>query len=88
MVYSIGQIVYSISGRDKAKSFIVTKVDGQYVYIADGDLRKLDKPKKKKIKHIQATNFVDETIKQKIENNEYLLDADIRKALKAVCDIE
>ncbi len=77
-----GQIVYSKGGRDKGRPFIVTSVEGDYVYLADGRLRKLEHPKKKKSKHVQATNEINETIKKKLENKDYILDAEIRKALK------
>ena len=42
----------------------------------------MDKPKKKKTKHVQITNYCDAELKTKIENGEYLLDADFVKALK------
>lgn len=78
----VGQVVFSKSGRDKGMAFIVISVSDDYVYIVDGDLRKLEKPKLKKIRHVQKTNTVDEFIKSKIENKQYLLDSDIKKALK------
>ena len=80
-MYSKGQVVYSKCGRDKQNPFIVVTFDDEYVYICDGDTRKLEKPKKKNKKHIQITHKIDYNIKQKLEDNEYLLDADIRKAL-------
>ena len=44
---SIGQIVHSRAGRDKDKFFIVVSlVDEEYVLVADGDLRKINNPKK------------------------------------------
>ena len=46
-----GQIVYSKAGRDKKRCFIILKVEGEYVYLADGELRKVESPKKKKVKH-------------------------------------
>ncbi len=79
---SIGQIVFAKAGRDKDNAFIVTKVLGEYVFIANGKNRTLEKPKKKKLIHLQLTSFIDEEIKNKIENDSYLLDADIRKSLK------
>lgn len=80
---SKGQFVYSKSGRDKHRPFIVFDYDENYVYIVDGDLRKLDKPKKKNKKHIQIVKEIDYNIKTKLDENIYLNDADIRKALKA-----
>ncbi len=79
---SIGQIVYAKRGRDKSNPFIVVNLDEDYLYLVDGDTRKLEKPKKKNKKHIQIVNKVDYNIKKKLDEKLYLLDADIRKALK------
>jgi ribosomal protein L14E/L6E/L27E len=81
-LYSKGQVVFSKSGRDKSLPFIVVDFDEDYVYLADGKLRLLDKPKKKKKMHVQICNDIIEEIKSKLENNLYLNDADLRKALK------
>lgn len=77
----VGQIVFSKSGRDKGRSFIVVSVEEEYVYLADGDLRKVENPKRKKNKHIQRTNDVIDWIKQKIIE-ENVSNADIRKEIK------
>jgi len=50
--------VYSKRGRDKGKAFVVVSIDGEYVFLADGKLRPLNKPKKKKAKHTQPTRTV------------------------------
>ncbi len=81
-MYSKGQVVFSKSGRDKSLPFIVVDFDENYVYLADGKLRLLEKPKKKKKMHVQICNDIIEEIKSKLENNLYLNDADLRKALK------
>ncbi len=82
MEYTVGQVVYSKSGHDKGKVFVVTDVEGDFLYLVDGKCRTVDKPKKKKIKHVQITNYEESEIKTKIENREHLLDADFVKALK------
>ncbi len=80
-MFTKGQVVISKCGRDKAYPFIVILANEQFAYLVDGKKRKLDKPKKKKVKHLQVTNTVIQDIKDKLENEQYLLDADIRKAL-------
>ena len=85
MEYTPGQVVYSKSGHDKGLPFIVISVEGEYLYIVDGKRRRLDKPKRKKIKHIQKTNYVDEHIAKHIQENGYLHDADIDKTHKNYC---
>lgn len=84
-MYSKGQVVYSKSGRDKGLAFIVVDIDidGQYLYLVDGELRKFEKPKKKKAMHVQIVNTVIKDLKEKLESGSYLLDSDFRKALKA-----
>ncbi len=76
-----GQIVKSKAGRDQDLFFVIIQFDEEYVYLVDGHLRRIDHPKKKKVKHIQPTNLVIEAIKNKIEKEEKLTNADIRKEL-------
>ncbi len=80
--YTIGQVVFSKSGRDKGRPFIVIKVDKQYLYLVDGSLRKLEKPKKKKNIHVQKTHDIIDHIKKNIEEGKKITDSDIKKALK------
>lgn len=76
-----GQIVKSKAGRDKGKFFVIIDKEDEYLYLVDGILRRIDNPKKKKIKHIQPTNIIIDIIKNKIENDEKITNADIRKQL-------
>ena len=81
-MYTKGQVVFSKSGRDKGMAFIVVDSDDDNVYLVDGKLRRLEKPKKKKKIHVQITKYVDTQLNRKLNGSEYLLDSDIRKALK------
>ena len=75
----VGQVVFAKNGRDKGKAFVVMSVHVDYLYLVDGRLRTLDRPKKKKAKHVQPTNYVAELK----TDGRTLQDADIRKHLKA-----
>ena len=77
-----GQVVFSKRGRDKGMALLVLKADGEYVYLVDGKLRTLEKPKKKKIKHLQPANFIADLS----TDGRALQDADIRKQLSAFVD--
>ncbi len=68
MEYKIGQIVYSKAGHDCGKEFVVVGIEGEYLYLSDGATRKLESPKKKKLKHIQGSYNVSEEIAEKILN--------------------
>ena len=56
MVFKTGQIVVSKKGRDERRFFAVMSCDENFCYLADGRLRKLEKQKKKSMKHLAATN--------------------------------
>ncbi|MCL1925274.1 MAG: KOW domain-containing RNA-binding protein [Defluviitaleaceae bacterium] len=77
----IGQIVFSKQGRDKGKAFIVTSIEENFVFLVDGKLRKIINPKKKKLMHIQRTNYIDSGMKEKILAENYL-DSDFKTAIK------
>lgn len=81
MEITVGTVVRSIAGRDKGERFIVLTREGEYAYIADGELRKTDRPKKKKLKHLQGSYQIAEFIKGKIENGEVVENHEVRKAL-------
>ncbi|MBU3146445.1 RNA-binding protein [Clostridium sp. CF012] len=70
------------------KFIVVGILNSEYVYIADGDLRKIEKPKKKKVRHLDLTNTVAEEVKdlilseKEVTNSKikiFLQFADIRK---------
>ncbi len=70
MEITVGMLVYSKAGRDKKKLFLVLDIENEYAYIADGDMRKAEKPKKKKLIHLQKINKVFENINKDISNSE------------------
>ena len=53
-----GQLVRSKAGRDKNRTFAVIGIQGQMLFLADGSLRKLDRPKAKKTRHVAPTATV------------------------------
>jgi len=79
----IGQFVRSKAGRDKDRVFIVMKViDEKYVLIADGDLRRIEKPKKKKIRHLTVINQVSESLKDKLSGDGKINNAFVRREIE------
>lgn len=49
----IGWMASSLAGHDKNKIYIIIEETDEYVWLCDGDLRKLENPKRKRIKHVQ-----------------------------------
>ena len=80
-----GTVVLSRAGRDKGRYFVVVgRVDAEYVLLSDGWLRKLQSPKKKKIKHIDVKPVTLPAVKEKLERGAGLYDAEIRQGLEAL----
>lgn len=78
----IGEFAKSKAGHDKDEIFIIINIEGEYVYLVDGKNRYIEKPKKKKIKHIQPINCMDSELQNKINSNVRLQNEDIKRALK------
>lgn len=53
-----GRLVRSKAGRDKTRTLAVLAVDGQMLLLADGNLRKIERPKRKKTRHVAPTATV------------------------------
>ena len=81
--FEIGRAVQSRQGRDAGRCFVILQVvDQQFVMMADGLTRKLDHPKKKKVKHLHPKPYLMEGVAEGIASRQ-LLDSDLRKFLKA-----
>ncbi len=82
MSIALGQVVISRAGRDTGKKFVVIRmIDNFFVEVSDGDLRRIEKPKKKKIKHLNSTNDRVESLEEKLKSGVRITNAEIRKAL-------
>ncbi len=82
MSVTLGQVVISKAGRDAGRKFIVTGIINEnYVQVSDGDLRRIEKPKKKKVKHLEPTGQIAEAVLEKLKNSARVSNSDIRKAL-------
>lgn len=48
-----GMLATSKAGHDKSMVYVIIKEEEEYIYLVDGKIRPLAKPKKKNKKHIQ-----------------------------------
>jgi len=81
--YKVGQVVYSKAGRDAGKKFIIVSIpDESYVYISDGDLRKIEKPKRKNAKHLLITEEIIKPLSEKLLKNMNVNNSEVRRALE------
>lgn len=89
MDYSPGEVVVSLAGRDSGRTFLVVgTVDDRHILVSDGDLRKIEKPKKKKTRHVKSMETISELVKYRLDNDMKVSNADIRKEIKQLCKID
>ncbi len=75
----IGRIVCSKAGRDKGYFMVVVKIEGDFLYVADGKERPLERPKRKNAKHLTLTNTV-------LKNDSFKTNKSLKKALAVYRD--
>ncbi|NLC53291.1 MAG: RNA-binding protein [Firmicutes bacterium] len=79
----LGQKVVSTRGRDAGGTFlIVGLLDEDYVLVADGRKRSIERPKKKNRKHLSLTLQVDAAIAEKLSAGKPLSDGEIIDAIQ------
>lgn len=76
-------VVLSQAGHDRGNYFVVMAVEQEYVLLCDGKLRRVEKPKRKKIKHVRFLGAYASSLTEKQEAGEEISNKDIRKALMA-----
>ena len=81
MDISKSDIIESLAGRDKGKFFYVIDVEENFVLIADGKGRKLENPKRKKLKHVRRVSRTETRVAMKILNGDKVLNSELRRDL-------
>jgi len=84
----IGSVVLSTQGRDKGSYFVVTALGKNVVFLADGGMRKLNKPKKKNIKHVSDSGVILDGIAEKMRLGKKVFDSEIKSALRQMSERE
>jgi len=78
---NVSDIVISLNGRDAGKRFIVIETDALYSMIADGKGRRIEKPKRKKNKHLKFEDKADSLIMEKLTGDGKITNNEIRRFL-------
>lgn len=81
------RIVSSIAGRDKGHYFIVIETEPNFVYLVDGKLRKVEAPKRKRLKHIKYAGELNAKLCEKLSSGDKVLNSEIRRALAEFTNI-
>ena len=77
----IADVVKSTAGRDQGKLFYVIGTDPVYLTLANGKDRTLEKPKRKKRRHIQKVLRSETRVAEKISSGDKVLNSELRRDL-------
>ena len=77
----ISDVVVSTAGRAQGDWFYVIAQDQTYLFLANGKDRSLDKPKRKKRKHIQKVLRSETRVAEKLRHGDKVLNGELRRDL-------
>ena len=77
----ISDVVVSTAGHDQGKLFYVINEDPVYLMLANGKDRTLDKPKRKKRRHVQKVLRSETRVVEKIVHGDKVLNSELRRDL-------
>ena len=78
---NISDVVVSTAGHDQGEIFYVIGKDDQFLYLANGKDRTLDKPKRKKRKHVQKVLRSETRVVEKLIHGDKVLNSELRRDL-------
>ena len=78
---NISDVVISTAGRDAGELFYVIGEDSLYLILANGKDRPLDRPKRKKRKHVQKVLRSETRVAQKLRRGDKVLNGELRRDL-------
>ena len=77
-----GMLAISKAGHDMGCWYVVLDIEGNKAFLVNGKNRTLDRPKEKKIKHLQPVNRVPENLQEKLVQGSAWTNEEIKRALK------
>ena len=79
--FSISDVVQATAGRDQGKLFYVIGEDDEFLLLANGKDRPLDRPKRKKRKHVQMVLRSETRVADKLRAGDKVLNSELRRDL-------
>ncbi|MDF2541018.1 MAG: hypothetical protein K0S47_736 [Herbinix sp.] len=77
----IGCFAVSKAGHDFGKCYVIINAENEYVYLVDGRIRTLERPKKKKRKHMTMLTQTEVSLVDKVQNKT-VKNEEIKRAIK------
>ena len=80
----ISDVVISTAGRYQGQLFYVIGVDGTFVTLANGKNRTLEKPKRKKCKHVEKVLRSETRVAGQLLSGDKVLNGELRRDLASL----
>ena len=80
----ISDVVVSTAGRDRDQLFYVIGTEGVYTLLCNGKDRTLEKPKRKKCKHVNKVLCAETRVAAKLIAGDKVLNSELRKDLARI----
>ena len=78
---TISDVVISTAGRDQGELFYVVSTEQEFLMLANGKDRPLDRPKRKKRKHVQKVLRPETRVATKLRCGDKVLNGELRRDL-------
>ena len=77
----ISDVVISTTGRDQGRLYYVISTDELFLMLVNGKDRTLDKPKRKKLRHVQKVLRSETRVAAKLISGDKVLNSELRRDL-------
>ena len=77
-------VVSSTAGRDQGQLFYVMDADDQFVTLVNGRNRPVEKPKRKKRKHVEKVLRSETRVAEKLRSGDKVLNGELRRDLASL----
>lgn len=83
--FKIGQLVCSKCGRDRGNFYLVFEIINDFfVYLVDGNKRRMENPKRKNVKHLRVFPVVAEELADRWEAGQVVSNGEVRKVIASL----
>ena len=77
----VSDVVVSTAGRDQGRLYYVISTDELFLMLVNGKDRTLDKPKRKKLRHVQKVLRSETRVAEKLRSGGKVLNSELRRDL-------
>ena len=79
--FMISDVVEATAGRDQGHLYYVVAMNPDHLFLANGKDRTLEKPKRKKRKHVQKVLRAETGVAEKLRKGDKVLNSELRRDL-------